>query len=115
QPGLHSAHVILSPPVARERQHCRQLYALRRIGDELLARPSGRCHAAAQLVKVLLRDGDLEWVDVGMGHPALSFGTPPDFRAPCWYRCVPILLRRCSTAIEPYTLGVPRPFRLRGP
>ena len=62
---LDLAPVVVGRPVARERLDRRQLHALRRIGDELLAGEAGRGEALLEVVQVGLRDLDLEGADGG--------------------------------------------------
>src|SRR5258707_2020348 len=76
----------------RERAHRRELHALRVICDDLLVGPDGRRHAAAQIGERLIRSGEAEGTDSGLGHGDLLL----TLFAPCWNCCVPV--RVCADA-----------------
>ena len=78
QPRLDPAPVVLGRPVARERLHRRQLHALRRIGDELLAWPARRVDAPAQVSDLLVRNLDAEGANLGCDFDGLI---PVSFRS----------------------------------
>jgi hypothetical protein len=61
------APVVVGGPVPRELLQRRQLDALRPVRDELLAGPARRRDAAAQVVQLLLRNLDVEGLDLGCG------------------------------------------------
>jgi hypothetical protein len=64
EPRLDPPEVVLGRPVASQLFHRRELDALRAIVDELLARPTCRGDAAAEVFDLLVRHFHLEGSDV---------------------------------------------------
>ena len=65
QARLDPPEVVFVQPVTRERLQRPELDTLRSVGDQLLARPTCRADASAQIVELLLGNVDLEGADVG--------------------------------------------------
>ena len=65
QARLDPPEVVLVQPVTRERLQRLQLDTLRPVGDELLARPTCRADACAQVVELLFGNVDVEGADLG--------------------------------------------------
>ena len=77
QPRLDAPEVVIRRPVARQLLNRRQLHALRPILNELLARPTRRRNASTEVVQGLVRNLNLEGMDVdggldGATHEAIS-------------------------------------------
>src|SRR6478672_7022625 len=77
QPRLDAPEVVVRRPVARQLLNRRQLHALRPILNELLGRPTRRRDASTEVVQDLVRNLNLEGVDVDAGldgatHEAIS-------------------------------------------
>jgi hypothetical protein len=81
QPRFDAAEVVVGRPRSCELTQRRQPHALRPIFDQLLARPTRRSDATAQIVDLLSGNVDLERADAdgcldGAAHASLLVGVP---------------------------------------